>query len=135
MEKKQNLYIVYDKVSCSFNHGFSCGSDYLAIRSVLSTLQVPIKDSILFCIGSFSADFDSESSEIGFECVVSSILKNWRVVPWSMYKFPETPAEALRPLGLTPDEVKDIVNQKIKKIGENEHRKDVQDIVDSYKEV
>lgn len=135
MDKKQNLYIVYDKVSCSFNHGFSCASDFLAVRSVLSTLQVPIKDSILFCIGSFNSHFDSESSEIGFECVVTSILKNWRVVPWSSYKFPETPADALAPLGLSPDEIKDLANKKIDSISRHQHRSDVQDIVDSYKEV
>lgn len=132
MEKKQNFYLVYDKVLCSFSHGFSCASDSIAVRSVLSTLRVPIKDSILFCIGSFKADFNPEIVEIGFECVTYSMLDSWRVVPWSSYKFPESPAEALAPLGLSPDEVKDIANRKIADIGSNQHRPDIQKIVDSF---
>lgn len=132
MEKKQNFYLVYDKVSCSFDHGFSSASDFLAVRSVLSTLDVPIKDSILFCIGSFKADFDPETLEIDFECVTLSMLDFWRVVPWSSYKFPETPADALAPLGLSPDEVKAIANRKIDSIGSNQHRADVQKIVSSF---
>ena len=132
MEKHENFYIVYDKITCTFGHGISAPSDNVAARTILSTLEVPIKDTILFCFGSFSADYDLNNLEIGFENVDVKILSRMRPIPWTVYKFPESVADSLAPLGLSPDEVKDIANKKIDEIGDND-RTPVQSLVDSYK--
>lgn len=54
-------------------------NDGLAVRNVLSTLRVPLKDTQMVALGEFDPD-------IGFHSFKSSI----RSIDWSVYKFLRT---------------------------------------------
>lgn len=96
---KLSLYGAWDNLSHNYlEFTVTPQNDGLAVRQILSSLRVPLKDSQLICIGSFD-------SEIGFH----SFDKDIRVVDWSCYKFPETVADALSPLSLSDSELSEII--------------------------
>lgn len=89
------LYGAYDNLARNFiTFTVTPKNDGLAVRNVLSTLRVPLKDTQLVTLG----DFDSD---VGFHSFKSSI----RSIDWSVYKFPENVADALSPLGLSESEL------------------------------
>lgn len=124
MEITHKVYAVYDKVSGSFPLIFQSQSDGLACRSALSTMRFPIRDTSLYHLGDIYVIIDDLSSvNIDFD---SSVTVDWlnvpRLVDWTSYKFPETPAEALAPLGLSPEEVVEISKAKINAVALKEDK-------------
>lgn len=109
------MYTVFDTISGRFHADCVCANDTLAVRETLSTLRVPLKDSELYCIGEVQYDFKTEDKELVFGHHVKLTPMTPRKVPWSCYKFPETLADSLAPLGLSPDEVKVVVSRSQKK--------------------
>lgn len=101
---KLSIYGAWDNLSHSYiTFTVTPQNDGLAVRNVLSTLLVPLKDSQLICLGSFD-------TEIGFH----SFEKGIRVVDWSCYKFPETIADAISPLGVSESEFLEIIKNSNK---------------------
>lgn len=125
MTSKHNIYVVYDKLSGLLNYMSLAENDTLAVRNVLSTLRFPLKDSELYCIGSFNRFFEENQLEIPFSSCDVHFLDKCRFVPWSCYKFPETVAEALEPLDCA-----ELIDQVRKQTNDNAVRQEVQKLVD-----
>lgn len=113
MELKFNLYCLYDKVSDTVVDTFIAQSDGVAVRNTLLTLRVPIRDSEIYQIGTMSRFLDNEKIN-GFVPSTDFEVVTPRLVDWESYKFPENIAEAVAPLGCTPDEIREITKNKIK---------------------
>lgn len=114
MELKFNLYALYDKVSDTLVDTFIAQSDGVAVRKTLLTLRVPIRDSEIYQIGTISRFIETDKlsdfkSSVGFGYIASP-----RLVSWESYKFPENIADAVAPLGCSPDEVCEITKNFIK---------------------
>lgn len=113
---KENLYCVFDKLSGHITQFFTRSSDAIAVRDVIFTLSYPLKDSTLLKFGSFECTVPAgEIVANALDCF-SNCNWNLQIVPWDSYKLPETKAEALAPLGLSPDEVKKLSEKKISEI-------------------
>ena len=100
-------------------------NDTLAVRDVLKTLRYPLKDTELYCLGSFFRHFEENQTEIPFSCCDVSLLSKCRYVPWSCYKFPETVAEALSPL-----DCEELIERVRQETDNNLSRQEVQNLVD-----
>lgn len=115
MEVTEKLYCVFDKVSGNVSHFCSSTSDGLAVRTILLSFQVPLKDSVVLCFGnlhkSFS-DVDMESASLNWSDCISFASTSVREVPWSSYKFPSDVADALAPLGASDDEIREVIRNK-----------------------
>lgn len=99
---KLSLYGAWDNLSHNYLvFTVTPQNDGLAVRQILSSLRVPLKDTQLICLGSFE-------SEKGFH----SFKKDIRVVDWSCYKFPETVADALSPLALSDIELSEFISHR-----------------------
>lgn len=107
MKVVEKLYCVLDHVSGELREFTVATSDGLAVRRILMTLRVPIKDNDVFCLGEIHRDFSESAILIDSSCI-STKLDEFRQVPWSSYRFPEDKAEAFAPLGLTPDELSEV---------------------------
>lgn len=130
MKIKQNLYAVFDKTS-GFLHEFTLATnDAMAARNVLLTLRVPLKDSELIFLGVYSADIpdNCKQGSLSFDLNASFNLSSSHLVPWSVYKFPDSVSEAVAPLDCTLDEVREITLNHIKNCSSN--REESQKIVD-----
>lgn len=121
MEMKYNHYALFDKVSGHVVNTFIATNDGVAVRDTLLSLRVPIRDSEIYQIGTFTQDFDTSKgtlSELSSHLFNVScdfdVLDVPRLVSWDSYKFPENVAEAIAPLGCTPDEVREITKNRIK---------------------
>lgn len=113
---KESLYGVFDKLSGHVTQFFTRSSDAIAVRDIIFTLRYPLKDTVLLKFGDFETSIPADSPiENVLDCFTKSDW-NLKIVPWDTYKLPETTAEALAPLGLSPDEVKKISEEKINKI-------------------
>lgn len=107
-----NCYFVFDRVSGNVYMHCDAQNDTLAVRSVLSTLRVPLKDCELYQYGTLTKNFETGQSDLKFGQEVSfTPLKQPRFVSWSCYKFPESPAETLSELGLSKDELEQIIQK------------------------
>lgn len=124
-----SLYGVYDTVSGSFSKFLTASNDGMAARNALKTLDVPIRDSLLCCLGFLECHLYSPETKVEelnpyvHNPILDSAflpLDDFRVVPWSVYKFPETVAEAVAPLGASPDEVRQIVSSLHSKLDSKE---------------
>lgn len=114
MEMKYNHYALYDKVSDHVLSTFVATNDGVAVRDVLLSLRVPIRDSEIYQIGTFTHEANPDgSSSFTLSCSFQT-LPAPRLVSWDSYKFPENVAEAVAPLGCTPDEVREITKNRIR---------------------
>lgn len=125
MHTKHNIYVVYDKLSGFLKYMYLAENDTLAVRDVLSTLRFPLKDTELYCIGTFNRSFEDNQLEIPFSSCDASFLDKCRYVPWNCYKFPETVAEALAPLDCA-----ELIEEVRKQTNNNASRDTVQNLVD-----
>lgn len=125
MHSKHNIYVVYDKLSGFLKHMYLAENDTLAVRDVLSTLRFPLKDTELYCIGTFDRSFDENQLEIPFASCDVTFLDKCRFVPWSCYKFPENIGEALAPLDCS-----ELIDRVRKESDNNLVRQSVQNLVD-----
>lgn len=114
MEIQENLYAVFDKLSGTFHHFTTATSDGLAVRNILLTLTCPLKDNVCVKLGRFDKVFNPNADEISLLNCSFIPFDDFQVVDWKVYKFPNDVAEALTPLGCTPDEIKEITRNKIK---------------------
>lgn len=124
MHTKHNIYCVYDKLSGLLVHMCLAENDTLAVRNTLSTLRFPLKDTELYCIGTFGRSFEENQTEIPFSSCDATFLNKCRFVPWSCYKFPETVAEALSPL-----ECEELIDKVAQETNNNLSRNKVQVLV------
>ena len=113
MDIQENLYCVFDKLSGTFHHFTVASNDGLAVRDILLTLSCPLKDNICLKLGKFDKAFPSDAQEVSLLDCDFQVFSGFVEVPWNSYKFPETVAQALAPLGVSPDEAKDIARRKI----------------------
>lgn len=114
MEMKYNHYALYDKVSAHVLSTFIATNDGVAVRDTLLSLRVPIRDSEIYQIGTFVQNLNTDK-QASFELSCHfDVLNVPRLVSWDSYKFPENVAEAVAPLGCTPDEVREITKNRIK---------------------
>lgn len=113
MELKFNLYALFDKVSDTVVDTFIAQSDGVAVRNTLLTLRVPIRDSEIYQIGTMSRFVENDKLS-DFVTSTDFEIVSPRLVSWESYRFPENVAEAVAPLGCTPDEVREITKNKIK---------------------
>lgn len=125
MHTKHNIYVVYDKLSGFLKYMYLSENDTLAVRDVLATLRFPLKDTELYCIGTFDRSFEENQLEIPFSSCDVTFLSKCRFVPWSCYKFPETVAEALEPLDCA-----ELIEQVKKEADNNNVRQSVQNLVE-----
>lgn len=110
------VYAVYDKYFGSFSSMFVAENDALACRLAFTSLRVPLKDSDLYCLGDFVRTIPfGEHGKI--DPIPFSLDLNWysspRFVSWDNYRLPETIADAVAPLGLSPDEVAELTRKQI----------------------
>lgn len=106
------LYGVFDTVSGHFIQFGVFENDGLAVRSFLLTFRVPLKDCEVYCFGDYKTSLSHPPYSLK-DCEFK-FLRKPRLVSWDSYKFPETVAEALAPLKLSPDEIAEISKSKIK---------------------
>lgn len=110
MEIKEKVYLVFDKISGDVTFIFKATNDGLAVRTALLSLRCPIRDCLLYCVGSLSRFIYTDTSNMNeFDIEYDDM----RLIPWSEYKLPFDKAESLAPLGLSPDEIKQISLEKI----------------------
>lgn len=137
MFKKQkidsSLYAVFDKsagILREFTVGVTAGN---ACRDILLTLRVPLNDSELVKLGDFVRDVPV-TSPAGSLCYGVNLkfipCEKPEILPWTVYKFPENVAEAVSPLGCSPEEVRQITLNCVKECDSS--REEVQKVVDSY---
>lgn len=113
MEMQQTLYAVFDKLSGQFHHFTLATSDGLAVREILRSLTCPIKDNQVVKLGRFDWSYPTGVSEVSLNDVAFVPADDFVPVDWSSYRFPNDVAEALAPLGTTPDELREIVSSKV----------------------
>lgn len=120
------LYCVFDRISGELSHFNLSENDGVACRKVISTLRKHFDDCQLLCLGEVSKRFDAieyatQQEKLSYRDVVHKfdLYPAVRVVAWTSWKAPETEAEALAPLGLSNDEVRQIVEQKQKQMNIN----------------
>ena len=121
MDIRENLYCVFDKLSGTFHHFTVAANDGLAVRNILLTLTCPLKDNVCLKLGRFEKAFPSDSQEVSLLDCDFTAFEDFQEVSWSSYRFPENVAEALAPLGLSPDEVKEIARRKISESDAEKH--------------
>lgn len=107
MEIKEKVYLVFDKVSGDVPFLFKSSNDGLAVRTALLSLRCPIRDCALYCVGSLTRSLVDSLNDFDLE------YNDLRLIPWSCYKLPFDKAESIAPLGLSPEEVKQISLEKI----------------------
>lgn len=137
MFKKQkidsSLYAVFDKsagILREFTVGVTAGN---ACRDILLTLRVPLNDSELVKLGDFVRDVPvtSPAGSLRYGVNLRFIpCDKPEIIPWTVYKFPENVADAVAPLGCTPEEVREITLSHVKECDSS--RKEAQKVVDSY---
>nr|CAI9751025.1 hypothetical protein YJOPZNRJ_YJOPZNRJ_CDS_0002 [Microvirus sp.] len=99
---KDNFYYTYDLVSHSPIFYFTASCDGVAVRAALPALRTPLRDVELRCVGPINDDGLPEN------------FSSYGVVSWDAYKFPETKAEAVAPLNLSPSEIEKMENESKK---------------------
>lgn len=119
------VYCLYDKLSCATSFYQVAENDSKAILNILSmSIKVPLKDCTLIRLGvldSYIPTLSPEDTPKNMDYVFSDVLDfDWYkkpvLVDWSACKLPESEAESLAPLGLSPSEVKQIVTNHLKSL-------------------
>lgn len=107
--KKQFLFGFYDKISDEIDVFAVSNSCANLIRTYYPAFanRKPLKDIDILELGTI------DGKEI-------SLHKKPVIHNWTEYKFPETKADALAPLGLKPDEVEEIFKEKTKDVQSKE---------------
>ena len=112
MKKEVNhsfLYGVLDVLSGQLHHFVVCPNDGLAVRTILLSLQVPLKDNVLYRFCDIDTPFASPTVTPEYDISQFNFSKVKPVkVDWSAYRFPVDVAEAVAPLGCSPDEIRQI---------------------------
>lgn len=115
---KEYFYAVFDKKLGRLTYFLTSPSDGLAVRSVLlrqfvpDNPPVPLRDTDLLCLGEYSSVLPQGDKDSSYRDMSLSFYKKVRVVDWSVYKFPETLADAVSPLDVTPEEFKSLSEVK-----------------------
>lgn len=116
VDSVDKLYGIFDKLAGRYVQFFSRPSDALAVRDSLYTLRFSLNDSELICFGDIKLTVPTDVEDIHAPEVTFFTSSLPRLVPWDSYKFPETVGEALAPLGLSDEEIKEISKAKIEQI-------------------
>lgn len=94
------LYCLYDKVAKRYSHFMVADSDGMYVREMVAhrvAFPMHFDDFTPLCLGDLDDHFDDV-----------------RDVDWSCWRYPDTEDDLLAPLGLSPDEKKEIVANRIK---------------------
>lgn len=104
-----SLYIIYDEIGKCPRRFLLAASDEAAVRDAcvlaLGEIRVPLRDLTVRKL--FDGDYD---------------YNQYPKVDWSKYKFPESNAEALAPLGASPEAINAAFEKQVADIKENEKR-------------
>lgn len=120
-EKKdvEGIYCVFDTLTGRIRELATYPNDGIAARAILSTMRVPLQDTILLKIGTYdTSSVTPDMKKVSLLDVVFNLFSRPEVIPWSAYKFPETVAEALAPLDASPEEIKQAAESRLKKISD-----------------
>lgn len=115
LELHNYLYFVFDKLSGAFHEFTLAPNDTIAVRNVLLTLRVPLKDSLLYKFGEITGSFDPASESLSLSDFNIVFFDNPELVSWACYKFPETVAESLSDLGMTKSELESFIHNNNKR--------------------
>lgn len=116
--RHDSIYAVYDCLTGHFVDFCIAVSDGLAARHFLTKLRYPLADTqlvkLLNC-NYFLPEIKKDGQIIKADCPDKMKLDlDFKVLDWKCYKFPDTLAEALAPLDLSNEEIKEISENKIK---------------------
>lgn len=108
------LYCQFDRYVGNTMFYQVASSDSQAILALLQVTHIPLTTSTLLCLGELVSELPVGDPSNPIELTANEVLHyNFydipRVVPWTNCQLPETPAEALAPLGLPADQVKQLV--------------------------
>lgn len=128
---KLHMYLVFDTISGNIPCTCFASSAGEACRNFIKFLPADrFDDYQIYCVGDYTLNIPSKAHvdyrlSPGQEVSLSMYPeKDWIPFPWSSWRRPESEAELLAPLGLTPDETAAIVAQKQVDIVKNSSRKE-----------
>ena len=127
MQLNLSLYAVLDNLTGQYSEFTIAPNAGVAARNILLTLRVPLKDTQLVCLGNITSDYPNDCQSITHDYVKFQSVDT--VYDWSVYRFPENIAEAISPLGCTPDEVREISLNHVRNLSNN--RSELQDKVNN----
>lgn len=104
MANKQTLYCLYDKVADRYTHFMLADNDAMYVRELISH-RVAFPLNFRDCIPYRVSDFNGLPADA-------------LPVSWDSWKTPETAAEILSPLGLTDEEISQIIAKRQEKANE-----------------
>lgn len=107
ISKRRFIFAAYDRFLGDYVHLVTADSAGLAARSLLLSLKVPVKDCDLFCIGEYRSDIPTDLTTVPISCLKFKYYSSPKAYPWSVYHLPESVAEAMAPLGATPEEIEE----------------------------
>lgn len=105
MANKQILYCLYDKVADRYTHFMLADNDAMYVRELIShrvAFPLNFRDCVPYRVCSFDELHFSDMDKVS----------------WDSWKTPETAAEILAPLGLTDDEISQIIAKRQEKANE-----------------
>lgn len=99
MHYKTFIYGAYDKLRGRFLDIVQEDNVVSGIRSLLLSMKVPLKDTLLYELGCIVHDYPEDAPEIPLSSLSITWYNSPRLCSWSYYSLPATPAEAISPLG------------------------------------
>lgn len=110
------LYCLFDKVTGNCLYYSESENDGSYVRKLIQCTTIPFTQSVPLCLGSvFRSVKQFDPSNVTdfnwFDTVKYEFYKTPRQVDWSSCKLPENQADAIAPLGLSPDEVIEITRR------------------------
>ena len=115
METITKIYAAFDTLSGRILDMVQADSDSHAVRELLLSMKVPLRDTDVYCLGTVNSQYPNDIPKVSFSSLTFSWFDKPVQVPWSAYSFPESLAEAISPLGAAA---------KIADVQRREHRED-----------
>lgn len=130
------LYCVLDNISGNVSHFNMSATDGLACRKVIGTLKcLTFEDYTLYQIGFVQLSHQHvHDKDYRFELgkdVQIHLFRRPKIVEWSSWRVPESPAQVIAPLGLSLEETEAMFNESVKDI-DNNSRDEFKKIKEAY---
>lgn len=118
---KVYCYGQFDRLTGSLKYLHYAPSDSQAILNLLQSTVIPLTQSDLLRLGELETTLPPVEPDNILDLNYKDVLEfDWYKVPkkidWSCVRLPESPADALAPLGLSAEETAEIVKQQQQKI-------------------
>lgn len=116
-----SLYALYDKVAKRCSHFMLAQNDAMYVRELVAhrvAFPLNFSDTVPVCLGTldFGNIDDISFSENDFDFDPATA----HFVSWTSWKYPESPADLLAPLGVSAEEARQISERKIKEFATTE---------------